>query len=118
MAFDGEMVEHPFLFGTLLGSLAAARLGVREVTVTGEISGEGTPNIDVEQAVRILRSRLKPNTTVTRIGGGSKSDWLVKRNPLLAHMDPKKQVVQICDGGACREVQALSEVERAVTENI
>lgn len=96
-AFEAEIVEHPFLFASLLNAIVWERLGGREVTVVGE--GE-----ELERSVAVLRSRLKASTTVTRLGGSAKSEWLVGRNELLKGMDQGKKMVQVCENMECRIV--------------
>lgn len=71
-AFATEIIQHPFLHSSMMSSVVAGRLGMRSVV----ISGNGP---DVDLAVRTSRSRLKPNTTVIRLGGIAKTDWLIDR---------------------------------------
>lgn len=106
-AFATEIMQHPFLFGSMMGSVVAGRLGMRGIVVSG--AGE-----DVEAAVVKLRLRLKPNTTVVRIGGSAKTAWLERRNGLVAAFDRTKAGLQVCERGACREVLDLSRVEKAL----
>lgn len=106
-AFATEIMQHPFLFGSMLGSVVAKRLGMRGVVV----SGEGD---EVESAVAKLRLRLKPNTTIVRVGGNAKSAWLEKRNELVAAFDKARAGLQVCEKGACREVLDLAQVEKAL----
>lgn len=64
------------------------------------MGGEGS-----EEAMRKLRKGVRANETVVRIGEDAKSEWLRKRNPLLASLDatgPSK--VMVCEKGACREL--------------
>jgi len=106
-AFEAEMMQHPFLFVTLLDSVVMGRLGVKGVVITGE----GT---DVEEAVEKMRSDSGGSQfrTLARLGGSSKSDWLRSRNPLLKAMSPERKGVQVCEGGVCTETLELGEVEK------
>lgn len=106
-AFATEMTQHPFVFCTMLDSVVASRLGVRNVTITGEDSA-------VEDAIKKSRLRLKPNTSVSRLGGRAKSGWLGKRNALLAAMREDKPGVQVCEGGVCREELEAKDMEKAL----
>ena len=106
-AFATEMTQHPFVFTTMMSSVVAGRLGVRSVVICGE--GE-----DVDAAVTKSRLRLKPNTTVARLGGGAKSKWLKGRNKLLAAMKEDKPSVQVCEGGVCKEELHATEAEKAL----
>ena len=73
--------------------------------------GEGE---DLNAAVAVLRSRLKPSTTVIRLGGGAKSEWLVKRNQLLSGIDVDKKMIQICEKGVCRIVDEVGKLEAEI----
>ena len=106
-AFEAEITEHPFIHASLLAAVVWQQLGGREVTVVGE--GE-----DLDSAVAILRSRLKASTTVTRLGKGAKSDWLVKRNELLSHMDTNRKMIQICEKGECKIVEDVKKLEAEI----
>lgn len=108
-AFATEIMQHPFLFGSMLSSVVANKLGMRSIVVTG--MGE-----DVEGAVTKLRLRLKPNTTVVRIGGEARSSWLESRNTLAAAFDKGKKGLQICEAGTCKEVLDLSQVDKALED--
>ncbi|KAF2097608.1 hypothetical protein NA57DRAFT_41719 [Rhizodiscina lignyota] len=97
-AFEAEVMQHPFLFTSLLSSVVAARLGTRNIQVIG--GGE-----EAEQIVKELRKRVRANATVVRIGEGGKSEWLKKRNTLLASLDASGTAkVMLCEKGACREL--------------
>lgn len=107
-AFNTEMTQHPFLFSSMMTSVVAGRLGGMRSVV---ISGEGTA---VQEAVAKSRLRLKVNTTVTRIGGTARSDWLRNRNQLIASMKPDKPGVQVCSGGICTEELDAKDVENVL----
>lgn len=106
-AFATEMGQHPFLFGTMLSSVVAGRLGMSSVVITGE--GE-----EVDAAVAKSRLRLKGNTTVARKGGGARSEWLEGRNGLIGAMDPGRAGMQLCEGGVCREVLGVEDVGKVL----
>lgn len=108
-AFAAELGEHPYLFTTMMSGVVARRLGMRSVVVCGE--GD-----EVEDAIRRSRLALKPNTTVVRLGGGAKSEWLCGRNSLVKAMDASKKSVQVCEGGQCTEVLGVAELARTVRE--
>jgi uncharacterized protein YyaL (SSP411 family) len=108
-AFEAEMMQHPFLFVTLLDSVVMGRLGVKGVVVTGE--GE-----EVDKAVEKIRAQGDGSKfrTVARLGGGAKSEWLWKRNDLLKGMKLDRRGVMVCEGGVCRETLGVEEVDRAL----
>lgn len=108
-AFEAEIAEHPFLYSNLLNAVVWYRLGGREVTVVGD--GEM-----MDESVKMLRSRLKTCTTVARLGGGAKSDWLIKRNELLAEMKVSKPLVQVCEKGECKIVEDLERLGKEIDE--
>lgn len=81
---------------------------MRSVVMSGDATAE------VEAAVAKMRLRLKPNTTILRIGGDSKSKWLEERNPLLKAFDKTKARLQICERGTCREVLDMNDMEKAL----
>lgn len=97
-AFCTEIIQHPFLYAGMLSSVVAGRVGMRSVVFCGE--GEG-----VDVAVGKGRLRARPNTVVARLseGRGVKCRWLRKRNPLFKSMDVKKEKIQVCADGVCKE---------------
>ncbi|QDS77033.1 hypothetical protein FKW77_006599 [Venturia effusa] len=109
-AFEAELMQHPFLFVTLLDSVVMGRLGVKGIVVTGEGS-------EVEEAIRKIRTGAEGNRfrTVVRLGGGgSRHEWLVKRNSLLQSMKLDKPGVMVCEAGVCKETLGVEEVDRAL----
>jgi uncharacterized protein YyaL (SSP411 family) len=109
-AFEAEMMQHPFLFVTLLDSVVMGRLGVKGVVVTGE-------GAEVEEAVKKIRAGAEGSRfrTVIRLGGGkSKGEWLWKRNSLLQGMKLDKKGVMVCEAGVCRETLGVEEVDKAL----
>ena len=107
-AFTTEMTQHPFLFSSMMTSVVAGRLGgMRSVVISGD-------DQSVEKAMAKSRLRLKINTTVARIGGSAKSDWLRNRNTLIAAMKSDKACVQVCEGGICREELPTDDAEKAL----
>jgi uncharacterized protein YyaL (SSP411 family) len=95
-AFEAEVMQHPFLFTSLLDSIVSARLGVRSLIITGE--GD-----EVDRAVAAVRTTIDSFRTCIRVGG-AKSSWLRARNPILGAMDVARASVQVCERGACRLV--------------
>jgi len=81
---------------------------MRSIVLTGATE-------ETQQAVLKVRARVRPNTTVVRLGDGAKWEWLKERNELVRAMDSEKVKVQICEGGACREVLDMEEVGRALS---
>lgn len=94
-AFDVELSQHPGLLTGLLGAVITARMGIRGMMLSGESQG-------VEDAAKTLRLTVRPGSTVVRVGGGSKSQWLKSRNELLKDLDEKKEMIQLCEGRQCK----------------
>jgi uncharacterized protein YyaL (SSP411 family) len=93
--FEVELGQHPGLFSGMLGSVVAAKMGVKGLMVVGE--GEL-----VEEVLRKMRENVWPMSTALRVGGGVNDAWLRGRNELLKDLDGAKSMVQICEGGQCR----------------
>ncbi|KAE9978949.1 hypothetical protein EG328_001157 [Venturia inaequalis] len=111
-AFEAEMMQHPFLFVTLLDSVVMGRLGVKGIVITGD-------GPDVDDAIRKIRTGAGGNRfrTVIRVGGGGcKGDWLWKRNSLVRGLKADRPGVMVCEDGVCKEVLGVGEVERVVLE--
>lgn len=104
LAFEAEIMQHPFLLVSLMDAIVASRLGVQGIIVAGD--GEF-----VKDALGILRSGLRPNRAVVVLTEG-KSDWLRKRNELLKEVDPKAKRLEVCYAGKCSLFDL--EKERAV----
>jgi uncharacterized protein YyaL (SSP411 family) len=103
--FEVELGQHPGLFSGMLGSVVAAKMGIKGLMVVGE--GEL-----VDDVLRKMRENVWPMSTALRVGGGVNDKWLRSRNGLLKDLDGSKTMVQICEGGSCRilekgDVEAL-----------
>lgn len=110
-AFEAEVMQHPFLFTSMMAAVAATRLGVRGLVLVGADS----PQVDA--AARRARERAGGIATVARLsGGGAKSEWLRERNALLPSVDLRRPSVQVCEGGVCTEELDLGDVERALRD--
>lgn len=109
-AFEAEIMQHPFLFASMLGSVVAMRLGVRSVNVTGT----GT---QVDAALARTRGRVPTNSVVARLGAGAaSSEWLKSRNKLFKAMDVSEPRVQVCEGGVCKEELDMKDMDAALRE--
>ncbi|KAF1844515.1 uncharacterized protein K460DRAFT_365473 [Cucurbitaria berberidis CBS 394.84] len=94
-AFEAEIMQHPFLFPSMMDSVVVGRLGIRHTVITGE--GQR-----VEEWIRRYREKPTGLGTVSRIGKGLGA-WLNQRNRLVKSMDAGKEGVMVCEHGACRE---------------
>lgn len=94
-AFEAEIMQHPFLFPSMMDTVVAGKLGVSHAVVTGE--GER-----VEQWLRRYRERPSALRCVSRIGAG-KGAWVKERNQLLKSMNAEKEGVMVCENGVCKE---------------
>lgn len=108
-AFEAEIMQHPFLFPSLLNNVVALRLGMKGIVASG--SGE-----NVDKAIKKARSMVSTNTTIARLGAGVRGEWLSKRNALFKSLDATAPRVQICEGGVCKEELDMSDMEKALKE--
>jgi uncharacterized protein YyaL (SSP411 family) len=108
-AFEAEIMQHPFLFASLLDSVVVGKLGLKSVALTGE--GER-----VETWLQAWRE--KAGGVVSKAGGSAKSEWLRGRNKLVGSLDVTKERVMVCEGGRCTEElgTGMGEVEKALNE--
>ncbi|KAF2119157.1 hypothetical protein BDV96DRAFT_569128 [Lophiotrema nucula] len=96
LAFEVEIMQHPFLFPGMMDTIVIGKLGNRHSVITGE--GE-----KVDEWLKSYRSRPKSLGTISRISkdlGG----WLKGRNHLVKYMEAEKEGVMVCEAGACRDV--------------
>nr|OQO29128.1 hypothetical protein B0A51_02712 [Rachicladosporium sp. CCFEE 5018] len=100
-AFEVEIGQHPGLFSGMMSSIVAAKLGCRGLMVVGV--GE-----EAEAAVRKYREGVFPTMTMIRVGNGAEDGWLKGRNDLLADTDGDREMVQLCEGGVCKLLDATS----------
>lgn len=94
-AFEAEVMQHPFLFPSLMDAVVVGRLGISHTVVTGQ--GER-----VEEWLRRFREKPAGLGTVSRIGEGFGA-WLRQRNRVVGRMDGTKEGVMVCENGVCRE---------------
>ena len=92
-AFESEILQYPWLFGSFMPAIIAGRLGVKTVV----ISGDGDV---VEKHLAKLRMRARGGLdTVVKVSAGG---WVASRNNLLK--DFKGERVMVCENGVCREL--------------
>lgn len=94
-AFEVELDQHPGLLTGMMSSVIAAKLGMKGLMLVGE--GDV-----VDAALKKVKETVRPNFTLLRVSNSIDSDWLRGRNPLLKNIDSSKQMVQVCEGGACK----------------
>lgn len=109
-AFEAEIMQHPFLFPSMLDAVVAGKLGMRHVVITGK--GER-----VEQWLKRYRERPAGLSTVSRVGADY-GDWLKHRNQLVQSMDAGREGVMVCENGSCKDGLDLGmgELEDAVPQ--
>lgn len=100
-AFEVEIGQHPGLFSGMMSSVVASKLGIKGLMVAGQ--GEV-----IDMALKKAKENVRPEYTVLRIGGSARSDWLRSRNELLKDLDGGKEMVQLCESGICRLLDASS----------
>ena len=106
-AFGPELMQHPFLFSSMMPAVIAGALvgGVQSVVIAGQ-------GKEVEEAVNEIRGRVRGLETLVRLIPPGDDDttttaegstWLRARNKLLREMRADKPSVMVCEGGVCRE---------------
>lgn len=98
-AFESEILQYPWLFGSFMPGVVAGRLGVRGVVVVAA-DGDGDERMEkVEEFEKAPRGGLG---TFAKIG--KDASWLRERNTLLKDVgkDGKTRVL-VCEGGRCVE---------------
>lgn len=98
-AFEAEVMQHPFLFPSMMDAVVIGRLGIRHTVITGE--GQR-----VDEWLKRFRERPAGLGTVSRIGPAL-GQWLKQRNALIKSMDARKEGVMVCESGACRDELAM-----------
>ncbi|KAI9840921.1 MAG: hypothetical protein M1838_003858 [Thelocarpon superellum] len=98
LAFDAEVMQHPFLFTSMLPAVVAGQLGVRSIVAVGE--GD-----EVSEVIRRMRATVGDLGTLVR---WRKGGWLAKRNRLLGALKGDRARVMICEGGQCTEASGLN----------
>ncbi|KAF2865584.1 hypothetical protein BDV95DRAFT_612461 [Massariosphaeria phaeospora] len=94
-AFEAEIMQHPFLFSSMMDVVVSGKLGIRHSVITGE--GE-----KVDEWLRRYREKPAVLGTISRVAN-DKGAWLKKRNQLVGSMDAAKEGVMVCEQGACRD---------------
>ncbi|KAI9789293.1 MAG: hypothetical protein M1833_002435 [Piccolia ochrophora] len=110
LAFEAEILQHPFLFSSMLPAVAAGALGVKSVVVVGD--GEA-----VDDAVRRIRRRVRGLETMVRIRKGD-AKWLRGRNELFKDMSDDKTSVMVCEGGVCKEELGAASLDLTELERV
>ena len=98
-AFEVEIGQHPGLFSGMMSSVVASKLGMKGLMVVGD--GEAA-----QAALIKARETVRPNYTIARVSNDTSSKWLRNRNELLKDLDGSKEMVQLCEGGACKLLDA------------
>lgn len=101
-AFSAEIMQHPFLFPSMLAGVVALKLGVGNVQVVGPASAVGEGKAD--GWARALGGKVGANRTVVRIGEGVKCEWLRRRSELLRELEMGRERVTVCEDGRCRDL--------------
>lgn len=118
-AFSTELLQHPFLFSSLMPSIVASNLGMRSVVLAGSPED---PTIAMH--LRKLRTKLLTNTTLVQLDPAKKEsfEWLLNRNTLykellmMATKEGGKPVVQVCEGAKCLDAFDMSDIESVLEE--
>lgn len=118
-AFESEVLQYPWLFGTFMPGVVASRLGVRGVVMTGSTLSQ------LHARARTWSNRARGSLGSLVVVEDSSAarpatHWLRQRNTLLADLQPGPAGsvrTWICEGKTCREdVDAVGDVARRVGE--
>lgn len=102
-AFGVEILQHPFLFVTMLSAIILEVVGIQSVVAVGE-------EAEIRHLAGFGRTLIKLDDTRAR-------GWLIEQNQLLRDLEltegPKARIF-ICDAGVCREVKEIGEFDDAL----
>jgi uncharacterized protein YyaL (SSP411 family) len=98
-AFEAEIMQHPFLFPSMMDAVVAGKLGIKHAVITGD--GQ-----KVDDWLTRYRERPISLGTVSKVGKGT-GEWLKTRNALVQSMDSTKEGVMLCENGACRDALGM-----------
>ncbi|KAF3086999.1 hypothetical protein TWF706_011288 [Orbilia oligospora] len=115
--FSTELMQHPFLFSTMLPSVVALNLGTGTVIIAGKKSD---PTISAYRAK--LRTQLFTNTSIIVVDPTEKSDditWFTGKNEILKDIlksAATKPIVQVCQNQTCVPLSKIEELEAKFAE--
>lgn len=92
-AFAIEIIQHPFLYVTMLSAIVLEAVGVASVVAIGDAT---------------LHQFRGFGRTVIRMDGSERQGWLLDRNQILKGLNlggGEENRVMICEAGTCREVK-------------
>jgi uncharacterized protein YyaL (SSP411 family) len=104
-AFEAEILQYPWAFGSFFPGLVAGRLGVRGTVVLKRESNSTEKEVKEGSVAAMEATPRGGLATVAKLSGEG-SAWLRERNPLLRDVAfPKdgKTKILICEKGVCRE---------------
>ncbi|KAF3921469.1 hypothetical protein ABW21_db0206573 [Orbilia brochopaga] len=112
--FSTELMQHPYLFPSMLPSVVASDLGTYSVILVGKKSD---PEIKAYRAK--LRAKLLTNTSVLLIDPTEKNEdaWLLAANEALKELvksTRSRHRVEVCAGQRCVTVNSPEELEQAL----
>ncbi|KAF3919003.1 hypothetical protein ABW20_dc0110233 [Dactylellina cionopaga] len=116
-AFSTELMQHPFLFSSMLPSVVASNLGTGSVLLAGKKSD---PTIVAFRGK--LRTKLFNNTSILFMDPTEKSEdftWLLEKNEILRESlkgTETKPRIQVCENQRCVIMNKVEELENAFTE--
>ncbi|KAF3941252.1 hypothetical protein ABW19_dt0209285 [Dactylella cylindrospora] len=117
LAFSTELMQHPFLFSSILPSIVASNLGTGSVILAGKKSD---PTIIAYR--NKLRTKLLTNTSIVLVDPTEKSDditWLLGKNEILRESlkgTETKPRIQICENQRCVDSSKLEDLEHAFAD--
>jgi uncharacterized protein YyaL (SSP411 family) len=91
--FAIELVQHPFLFVSMLSAIVLEAVGVKSIVVIGDAEAHQLSGF---------------GRTVIKLADKQGQQWLEGRNGLLRGLKPRageKGRVMICEAGICRELK-------------
>lgn len=121
VAFEAEILQYPWGFGSFMPGMVASRLGIKGTMVIEgpKLENETSGMSDVVNKATTSRATAPRGglNTILKISPTTGA-WLKQRNPLLKNITfPPAGVskILICENGTCREVeQGLDESVRGL----
>lgn len=92
-AFAIEIIQHPFLFVSMLSAIVLEAVGVKSFVAIGDVKVDHLSGF---------------GRTVVKVNGQQGCDWLKGRNSLLRGLERTSSDlgrVLICEAGTCRAVR-------------
>ncbi|EPS43009.1 hypothetical protein H072_2996 [Dactylellina haptotyla CBS 200.50] len=117
LAFSTELMQHPFLFSSMLPSVVASNLGTGSVILVGK---KTDPTIVKCRAT--LRTKLFANRSIIFLDPTDKNEdasWLLGKNDTLRECLKSSEVkarIELCENQRCQTLNTAEDLEHAVAD--